>query len=220
MDVHEVFDQLDKWSRYPNYQLERRADIYFAVYLKSVLRRYVCATMDVVVPELPVKQERSHLSDKVDFMTVSADGETMLLVELKTEAFGHRPEQIQYLLRAANVLRPQGIVDGLVGIMAASRSKKYPSLTNDMHRLGLMGPGTTNIPDRCQLVFVQPLPFLDKLILAEFRKHQAELPAVVNFRMFAEAIRSQGDALSIRFAKSLERWALAAEDEVQRRKQR
>lgn len=217
MDVKDVFDQLDEWSRYPNYQLERRADIYFAVYLRAVLNRHVCATMDVVVPELPVKQEQSHLSDKVDYMTVSADGETMLLIELKTEPFGHRPEQIRYLLRAANDLKPRGILEGLSGIMNASRSEKYPHLMNDMHRLGLMGASTTKLPGRCQLVFVQPTEFLDEPILAEFRAYPAELPAIIDFRMFAEVVRSHGDALSIRFAESLEKWAQTADEEEVRR---
>ena len=29
--ICDVFDRLDKWRHFPNYQLERRADIYFAV---------------------------------------------------------------------------------------------------------------------------------------------------------------------------------------------
>ena len=36
-----VFELLDKWRHLPGYQLERRADIYFAMFLPDVLRETV-----------------------------------------------------------------------------------------------------------------------------------------------------------------------------------
>jgi hypothetical protein len=82
-DVNEVFRLLDRWKHHPNYQLERRADIFFAVYLRAVLKKYVGATREVVIPEFPVKQDNHNLSDKVDYMALSEDGQVMMLVELK-----------------------------------------------------------------------------------------------------------------------------------------
>jgi hypothetical protein len=35
--ITDLFDRLDAWRHFPNYQLERRADIFFALYLPEVL---------------------------------------------------------------------------------------------------------------------------------------------------------------------------------------
>ena len=33
----QLFDRLDEWRDFPNYQLERRADIFFSLYLVEAL---------------------------------------------------------------------------------------------------------------------------------------------------------------------------------------
>jgi len=35
--IDELFDKLDEWRSLPAYQLERRADIFFAIYLKDII---------------------------------------------------------------------------------------------------------------------------------------------------------------------------------------
>lgn len=35
--IEEIFDWLDRWRQLPAYQLERRADIFFALYLPEII---------------------------------------------------------------------------------------------------------------------------------------------------------------------------------------
>ena len=51
-----VFDNLDKWRHLPNYQLERRADIFFSLYLKEVIEeKYHVKLQDTIIPEFPIQ---------------------------------------------------------------------------------------------------------------------------------------------------------------------
>ena len=53
-----LFRNLDTWRHLPNYQLERRADIFFSIYLKGVAEEFTGADLDeVVIPELPLKRD-------------------------------------------------------------------------------------------------------------------------------------------------------------------
>lgn len=216
-DVNEVFRLLDRWKHHPNYQLERRADIFFAVYLRAVLKKYIGATREVVIPEFPVKQENHNLSDKVDYMALSEDGQVMMLVELKTEAVGHRPEQIRYLIRAAEDLKPEGILFGLKDVMNASRSKKYASLQCDLEQIGLWGASALALPATCQIVIIQPTQYLDEAILDLLRTPRPAPFKIIDFRMFADVVEVCGGALSDRFAQSLREWAQLAEEEILKR---
>ena len=36
--INQLFNNLDTWRHLPNYQLERRADIFFSLYLAEVLQ--------------------------------------------------------------------------------------------------------------------------------------------------------------------------------------
>ena len=49
--ICDIFELLDKWRHLPDYQLERRADIYFAMFLPDVLEaRYGPCE---IIPEFP-----------------------------------------------------------------------------------------------------------------------------------------------------------------------
>jgi hypothetical protein len=53
--INQLFDHLDNWRHLPNYQLERRADIFFSLYLKDVLEaRLGFAIRDPLIPGFPV----------------------------------------------------------------------------------------------------------------------------------------------------------------------
>ncbi len=51
-----AFDNLDQWRHLPNYQLERRADIFFSLYLKEVIEeKYHVKLHNQIIPEFPVR---------------------------------------------------------------------------------------------------------------------------------------------------------------------
>ena len=221
MDINDVFGRLDDWRGFPNYQLERRVDIFFAVYLRKVLQEYVGPTRTDIIPEFPIKQRRSHLSDKVDYLARSEDGRVLMLVELKTSVLGHRIKQIQYLIRAATDPRgPAGILNGAEEIVGVSRSDKYAKLKASLHSMGLLSGNQGTVPETCQIVFVQPTQDLDEVVLASLREPIAVEYKIIDFDMFAEVVEREPGELSRRFAESLWRWFEAAKLEVSRRQER
>ena len=77
MDLNRIFDRMDKWRHFPDYQLERRADLLFTFYLASALsQKYPYKFQDIIAPEFPVRvgaidpSEDSNLSFKIDYAVV------------------------------------------------------------------------------------------------------------------------------------------------------
>jgi hypothetical protein len=74
-----VSSLLDRWRHLPAYQLERRADIYFAVNLRQVLEGETAAHQEVIIPELPLKrdliwpEQPTSKSVKVDYALFARD---------------------------------------------------------------------------------------------------------------------------------------------------
>ncbi|HPD48392.1 MAG TPA: hypothetical protein P5279_17685 [Anaerohalosphaeraceae bacterium] len=54
--ISQLFDRMDAWRHLPNYQLERRADLFFSLYLPSVLEsKFGVPVSPIVIPEFPVR---------------------------------------------------------------------------------------------------------------------------------------------------------------------
>jgi hypothetical protein len=54
--INQLFKKLDAWRHLPAYQLERRADIFFSLYLAEVLqKRFSLEATPVLIPEFPCR---------------------------------------------------------------------------------------------------------------------------------------------------------------------
>ena len=113
--ICDIFELLDKWRHLPDYQLERRADIYFALFLPDVLEaRYGPCE---IIPEFPLrlgtlwpkgsrtllpdkKRKWQNLSVKVDYVAFTKDPQAVYFVELKTDLKSLKDDQNAYLKRA------------------------------------------------------------------------------------------------------------------------
>ena len=139
-----VFDLLDKWRNLPAYQLERRADIYFALFLPDVLDHYLrprdLAVNPRLIPEFPIRQKTTKRSDKADYFALSKNGKRAFLIELKTDIGSLRDTQKQYLATAVDRGMTQLLCD--VKSMAKARKlrarRKYFHLLQAISDLGLM----------------------------------------------------------------------------------
>ncbi len=144
-----AFDFLDEWRHYPAYQLERRVDIFFAVYLRGFLEnRLGVALKPTIIPEFPIrlpteaiknsKRVKSFMSSKVDFVLVTESKTTAYLVELKTDAASHDSEQEKLYRKTAG----ENFRDALQGVLEIARSenasKKYLSLLHKLMSVGLL----------------------------------------------------------------------------------
>jgi hypothetical protein len=202
--VIELFDLLDKWRYFPAYQLERRADIFFAIFLKQIIQNRFNLSIDTVIPEFPVRvgaiiEKEINKSFKIDYVAVNQKMKEVFLVELKTDLLSRREKQDWYLKRAQEI-NIHGLVDGLIKIFNATNQKsKYMYLLNDIEVLGwieMSGSIIKNTSERynVKILYIQP------------EKHSEESSDVVTFDEIISVIKPNADALSIRFAESLERW--------------
>lgn len=164
--IDRVFDNLDKWRHFPCYQLERRADIFFSLYLPEVLeRRFKVPMHPVVVPELPAykplligqmddeqrklvlgKKANDPTSDtyrrsyRIDYLALSQDMSKAYLVELKTDQNSWKKKQ-QICMDAAVRAGIGPLLDALSLIVPAASKKdrlKYRHLLTELRSLGLV----------------------------------------------------------------------------------
>ena len=115
--IDKVFDQLDQWRHLPKYQLERRADIYFAMFLPIVLQKHFNTEFkNTIIPEFPLKKD-NYQSQNADYFALSADCKRALLVELKTDVGSLDDDQFDYYLRRRRRQENGKILDELKSIV-------------------------------------------------------------------------------------------------------
>lgn len=220
-----LLELLSRWRHLPSYQLERRADLLFSLYLPQVLGAELKLDMDPrLLPEFPLKQPDSALSDKVDYMAVTSDLSRAVLVELKTDMGSLRPNQNAYLV-AAKKRGMSALLEDLRVIVHAQTKKqhrkKYFHLLTELAAIGLLtlpkeletciyarnSRGLAKLID--QIVITQALPTLELVYVLPNRPGEMlENTYYLNFERFAEVIEStHNDHLSRGFARSLRTWA-------------
>jgi hypothetical protein len=197
---------MDVWRNLPAYQLERRADIFFSIYLPEILSHKLGFEIEGVIPEFPIRVGTIHhdidinKSFKVDYLAKANDNKTIILVELKTDEGSRRDKQDWYLERAEQVGLAE-LLDGVRKIYKATNSKKkYGYLLGLLQNLGFIvldDNGTFEITQAdyvIQIVYIQP-------------NNPDGQDNVITFQEISELIERHGDELSLRFSKSLVKWA-------------
>ena len=221
-----VFAMLDQWRHFPAYQLERRADIFFAAYLHEVMVGETGIKLrPTIIPELPLKRDLiwperpSNQSVKVDNTLFADDLSTVLLVELKTDAASRRDKQDLYLERARG-LGFKRIVEGIREIvLATSAHQKYNHLVVALSELGFLSVP----PDLHDLLYPRPRPGLSKRLAAievtdinpivevhYIQPLRTDDDLCVDFETFASYVEDHDDPMSKLFAHHLLRWVDAA----------
>lgn len=213
MNPKDLFDHLDEWRHLPAYQLERRADIFFALYLPEICAKYCGCTVTGMVPEFPIRRgnlvgtevapRHANLSNKIDYLltthhpTIPHHG---LILELKTDDGSRNTDQDDYLGQAKTTgLRR--LVAGVLTLRKATDAKhKYDALLSKLNRLGLLAKqnnqytNTVNEKHQLDLWYIQPN-------IPKGAKN------VISFLQVAEVVDSHKDEFSQRFVKSLKLWA-------------
>ena len=220
--IDTVFNSMDCWRHLPGYQLERRADLFFALYMAQALEEKLGFPIrPQLIPEFPVRigtiypASNRNLSFKIDYLALSEDGRQAVFVELKTVDSSRREQQDNYLAAA----KAAGLAPLLAGVLdifrASSSRRKYFYLLERLADLGLLNiPGTlhdimlrpvptgaaqasravtiTSQVSACQIVYVQP---------------HGSGPEIISFNDFRSVVSKHEDELSARFAESLAKWA-------------
>lgn len=207
--IDELFDKLDMWRNLPAYQLERRADIFFAIYLKDILSNNIndFPIIDYIIPEFPVRKgnlksikdkPNSNLSFKVDYLAVSNISKKIFLVELKTENESFRQIQKDILMEVKS-WSVSDLTESVIEIKKASRSAKYNTLTDKLTEMGWMDKNTqksTNPEFEIHVVYIMP----NDIKITDKRLH------IISFKEVIKSIKHREDKLTLRFIESLDRW--------------
>ncbi|MET0340669.1 MAG: hypothetical protein ABW252_06690 [Polyangiales bacterium] len=219
--VSVLFARLDAWRHLPAWQLERRADVFFSLYLREVVERECdVALLECVIPEIPLKVPGSNHADKGDYLLISADGTRAFLVELKTDVRSRRDGQDTYLARAA-ADGIEAVLEGIQSIVLSTSShQKYFHLLRELERVELLKLP----PDLAEYVFPEPRQGLTRKlreITLTTKRPRVEVVFVqpivtgggercIDFECFARHVARHPDPLSQRFSESLLRWRAPA----------
>jgi len=213
---------MDSWRHFPNYQLERRADLFFALYLPEVLEvKFGFPVRPELIPEFPVRIGTIYpdipidKSYKIDNVALATAADTAIFVELKTEGLSRRVDQDKYLIAARDAGLPC-LLNGILEIFRATNSKrKYFCLLEHLEGLDLLripihmkeiiarpnlqGVNSASLQieittqvSACRIVYVQP---------------NGSGPDVISFQDFSAVVQRHDDPVSQRFARSLLEWA-------------
>jgi len=156
--VEKIFVNLTRWRNLPKYQLERRADIFFSLYLKDILEAKLSEDgnpvelSELVIPEFPIQQGNQHHTANVDYVMFSKDLATVYLIEFKTDMGSLRPDQFAYLNAAKEKIVDKAtgfkeILNELWSVFAATDDKqKYFHLFKLLEKYKLLEP----LPDELE----------------------------------------------------------------------
>jgi hypothetical protein len=221
-----LFDRLDSWRHLPNYQLERRADVFFSLYLAEALEdRFGVAVDPYIISEFPIrigtiwkKQPDLNKSFKIDYLAISNAKDIAYLVELKTD-IGSRREQQDWYLTAAADAGMSNLLTGLIAIFRATTEKrKYFHLLLRLEELSLLtiptamktlmeGYSLVGITELCdQIVVTCPSMKCEVVYLQPI----GNASNIITFDQLKVVISRYSDPISKRFAKSLGRWTSIA----------
>jgi hypothetical protein len=203
--IHQLFENLDSWRHLPAYQLGRRADIFFSVYLPEYLKKRYDYDVQVVIPDFPIRVGTvrpltdNNSSYKIDYFVKVNNPSTVILVKLMTDTGSKRSEQGWYLAEA----KKRGVRQLLLGlkkiVAAGSPKSQYDFLLRSLECAGLIQFANSSdfriLDTDCEIAIMYVLP------------HAGSGDNVITFEEMADFVSQKSDDLSKRFAQSLREWA-------------
>ncbi|MGL1937130.1 MAG: hypothetical protein OCD01_19030 [Fibrobacterales bacterium] len=201
-----LFEIMDTWRHFPNWQLERRADIFFALFMEEILSIAGITDITGIIPEFPVRvgevypDDDTNRSFKIDYVAITK--EKVWLVELKTNQESRRAKQDEYLTRS-QLLGFDVLLDGILKIYDATKAKdKYRCLLDALCDAGvLVKSNATSYVKRhvyreCEVVYIQPVGNCGS----------GDDEKVISFRQIVSSGVLSGE-IGVRFAESLGEWS-------------
>jgi hypothetical protein len=198
--INQLFDNLDQWRHLPAYQLERRADIFFSLYLAEVLqKRFNLKHSLTLIPEFPCRKGtvigdgKSNLSFKIDYLALSLNDNKAFFIELKTDANSVDSAQLVNMENAKKV----GLRNLIAGVDSLIDKTKEVAKYNQLYQQ--ITP-FSNWEIHPEIVYLIPSAPKQGALVG------TDIPQIF-FSYFADVIEKHPDYLSLRFAKSLREWA-------------
>lgn len=203
--LEQMLKNLDRWRHLPKYQLERRADVFFGLFVKLIMEARFGRLNEVVIPEFPYKNDSNRKTTvNFDYVLFSADLSRVFVVELKTEPDSAGEANNSYLNEVVD-LPFDKIIGDLKAVVAATRQKaKYNCLIGQLKETGLIlkdsddGNSWDCHPKIGKPTVVYLTPRLKKSLNKNFE--------LIFFDEAADILEKTGGAVECHFASYLRRW--------------
>ena len=232
--VEMLFNRMDDWRHFPDYQLERRADILFSLYLPTILSQKLGKKIsEHIIPEFPflidpkVTDKESNQSKKVDFLAFTDNFTEAFYVELKTDSRSVVPSQRRFYEEVVNQEFTTILKDVVTIFNNTDKNArmKYFHLLRQLEKLRLLV-----IPDKLKsimggsnhrgyrdptirftyndIVKKRQVVYIQPSTLIDAQPcHSENNTVVITFDEVANSIRDNHlDHFSQRFAESVRRW--------------
>lgn len=206
--IDKIFDNLDDWRNLPKYQLERRADIFFSIYLQEIFQKVLNEQLRTpIIPEFPLHlrtlgERETDQSVNVDYFAINETGKRGYLIELKTENGSIRKAQDNYL-KAAKDKGIYELLNGLKQIYKSTNAKqKYRYLFKQLEKLGFnvetINEGKCKGTELC-IIYIKPNN--------KDSVQSNEQNNIITFdKIIEKVLLDRTDPISARFRKSLAEW--------------
>ncbi|MFZ5517996.1 MAG: hypothetical protein ACOY90_15225 [Candidatus Zhuqueibacterota bacterium] len=204
--INYLFDTLEDWRHLPNYQLERRADIFFAIHLKTILKHTHNIDVKAIIPEFPIRigsiypDKHNNKSYKVDYAVF--DSSKCYLIELKTDDGSAKESQFINYFEAIEI-GFESIVKGILDIVEATEDKyksKYLYLIEKLTNINAINNG------RVSSIY----SFHEKPICIKPTGEDVDKIIVINFMRISRILNQENDGLTIAFRNALDKWVKPA----------
>jgi len=219
--IEMMLKNLDSWRHLPKYQLERRADLFFGLFINSIVASHLNIDLqEIVIPEFPYKNtEDRYTTVNFDYVLFSKDTKTVYLLELKTDAGSVDDDQLAYLT-AAKAVEFNSILSGIVAVSNKSKhNAKYGCLLKLLADLKVVSKdqesqehsqkySVNNTIEHIQILYLSPQ--------LSGKSHEKVLAVVgsedniISFTRAAELLEKTGAAVECHFASYLRRWDATA----------
>ena len=149
-DLEKIIQLLKDNKKFPNYQAERRIDIFLNVFLEELLSVYLGKEVKYVCPEFPLRQDGDYnRSTKLDYLC-KTEGE-LLFIELKTDNKSFNEDQLDTYFTQ----NWETWLSKLEDIMEATKDTvKYQHLKNTLMDCDLYHVKYKNAPIR--VIYISP----------------------------------------------------------------
>ena len=151
--LDEIFKLISANKDFPNYQAERRIDIFINYFLTRILKEYLGNESEpiYICPEFPIKKEKGNRSTKLDYLCKTEN--EIIFVELKTDSESFDKEQAEIYLNC----NWQKRIEGLDNIISAEKRKVYKIKYNRLYEI-LKKYDLIESSKKIRIIYISPVP--------------------------------------------------------------
>ncbi len=130
--INEVIALLKKNKEFPNYQAERRIDIFINYFVDRILKSYLKKETKFICPEFPLKKNDDNRSTNIDYLCKTND--EIIFVELKTDANSLKEKQANIYIKA-DWRKCKNKLDDIFNSTKPKYRAKYQNLISEIELL-------------------------------------------------------------------------------------